>query len=53
MDCWQGVERPRGRSGHGMAVVELADGRHVVAMHGGRTQEEKLCKDAWVLEMSA
>jgi hypothetical protein len=35
-----------------MAVVELADGRHVIAMHGGRTQGEKLCKDTWVLEIN-
>jgi len=35
-----------------MAVVELEDGGHVIAMHGGRIQEEKLCKDTWILEMN-
>jgi len=36
-----------------MAVVQLPDGKHVVAMHGGRTQEQKLCKDTWILESNA
>ena len=49
----QGVERPRGRSGQGMALVHTEDGQHVIALHGGRTHEESLCKDTWILERTA
>ena len=46
----QGVERPRGRSGQGMALVQTAGGQHLIALHGGRTHEERLCQDTWILE---
>lgn len=49
----QGVERPRGRSGQGMALVQTSDGQYVIALNGGRTHEERLCKDTWILERTA
>ena len=35
-----------------MALVQLPDGRPALATHGGRTHDETLCKDIWLLEIN-
>ncbi|KAK9816715.1 hypothetical protein WJX72_004117 [[Myrmecia] bisecta] len=49
----EGVARPSGRAGHATALVHLEGGRSVLLLHGGRSKDDKLCRDTWVLELPA
>ena len=49
----QGVARPCGRGGHSMAMLQATSGKLAMLVHGGRTKDDKLCKDTWLLELQA
>lgn len=48
----QGLARPCGRSGHGMALTVQAD-KAVMVVHGGRSKGDVLHNDTWLLELPA
>ncbi len=34
-----------------MALLRGAGKKQMLVVHGGRTKDEKLCKDTWLLEL--
>ncbi len=49
----QGVERPAGRAGHAMALLQTGAGARALAVCCGRTGGDRLCRDTWLLELPA
>ena len=51
LDYLQGMMRPPGRSGHGMVPVKLSGSKDGLVVFGGRSKNDLLHNDTWLLEL--